>query len=151
MAKTQMGVCELLWEEFRPAEETVRLSRELSEEMRAFWRRLWNLLRHCVPWGKCRICGYWLDQGHDAILWSKHLEGWVDVNCIPAWVRRRGVYAVRDWLALGEVLISEDTVRRSASIRESKNGSNSAISVPPEHLTDTPAQNGNSIGVEDSS
>lgn len=48
---------------------------------------------------RCKICDGLVLSG----IKSKHLDGWVDLTCIPAIVRRRGPDVVTRWLETGEL------------------------------------------------
>jgi len=50
-------------------------------------------------------CGMCAGPTHrDRREWSSNLHSYVDIECIPAIVRRRGPSAVRHWLESGELL-----------------------------------------------
>lgn len=49
---------------------------------------------------RCQVCGEELDRLRH---YSPHLRGYVDLNCVPAIVRREGYGAVLLWLESGEM------------------------------------------------
>jgi len=65
--------------------------------LRRWWRRLRGLLELDPP--PCGICGAPVDPA--TAFWAPHLDAWVDPECIPAIVGRRGVDAISRWLRLG--------------------------------------------------
>ena len=50
---------------------------------------------------KCALCGG--STNPTTRRWSTHHMAWIDAECIPPYVSRRGREALTDWLDTGEV------------------------------------------------
>lgn len=61
----------------------------------------------------CGLCGGATNR--DLREWSPHLRAYVDFECIPAIVRRRGPTARRHWLETGELIEGTPTERHQVA------------------------------------
>lgn len=65
--------------------------------IRKWWGRVREALWLEPP--RCGVCGERTIA--EKTFWASHLDAWVDIDCIPAIVRRGGAESISRWLRVG--------------------------------------------------